>query len=231
MAANKILNLEPIPLTTSLNTNLLNCAMQALAPPVQAAATTSVSGGTLAAATYSYVITALSAAGETPRSNEQSIATTGAASSNTLTWAAVPGASSYKVYRGTGAGLENVFYSLGNVTTFLDTGAANTVGAPPVLNTALAGPIGFILTQPYLLIRHMRIANKLGSAQTFSLWKGASGANLAGTEIGGTQKSVPPNDGIDLVQLWRFDAFDYLVGGASVNSALTLVLDGEIGFA
>ena len=32
-------------------------------------------------------------------------------------------------------------------------------------------------TQTYILIRHIRIANKTASAATFSLWIGATGAN------------------------------------------------------
>ena len=52
--------------------------------------------------------------------------------------------------------------------------------------TSVAGPVGFTMTQPYLLLRHIRIVNKTASAATFSLWKGATGANAAGSEIIGT---------------------------------------------
>ena len=44
--------------------------------------------------------------------------------------------------------------------------------------TSLAGPVGFTMTQPYVLIRHIRIVNKTGSAATFSLWMGATGGNV-----------------------------------------------------
>lgn len=106
----------------------------ALAPPVQSAATTSVVGGTgLAAATaYFYVITALNAAGESLQSNESTVTTgAGTLNSNTLTWAASTGATNYRVYRGTTAGVENVFYAAGNVLSYVDTGAASSAGAPP----------------------------------------------------------------------------------------------------
>src|SRR4029077_11889536 len=106
------------------------------APPVQAVATTSTTGGTLAAATYFYVVTAFNFNGETLKSNERSIVTTGATSSNTVSWAAVPGAVGYKIYRGTVTNTENVFYVVGNVLTFLDTGAVNTAGTPPTVYTA-----------------------------------------------------------------------------------------------
>lgn len=106
-----------------------------LAVPVQSALATA-SGGSLAANTYYYVVTATNTFGETIASNEQNIAT-GASGKNTVTWAAVPGATGYKIYRGTGTGAENVFYSVGAVTTFLDTGGASTAGTPPATNTAL----------------------------------------------------------------------------------------------
>lgn len=116
-----------------------------LSPPVQSNATTSTTGGSLAAATYYYEITALNARGETTVSNEKSVTTTGSTSSNTITWAAIVGATSYRVYRGTSAGAENVYYAPGNVTTYLDTGATSTGGSPPGSN----GTGGAIVTTAF----------------------------------------------------------------------------------
>ena len=48
--------------------------------------------------------------------------------------------------------------------------------------TSLAGPVGFTLAQPYIILKHIRIVNKTGSAATFSLWLGATGGNAAGTK-------------------------------------------------
>lgn len=99
--------------------------------------------------------------------------------------------------------------------------------------TSLSGPIGFTATQPYILIRHMAITNKTASAATFSLWKGASATNAAGTEIR-TGVSVPANSVVDL---WfpgpglRLNSSDFLVGGASAATALTILGEGEIGFS
>jgi hypothetical protein len=114
-------------------------AFQSLAPiaPYQQAATTSTSGGTLGVATYYYKITALTASGETLPSNEQFVTTTGTTSSNTLSWSPVAAATGYRVYRGTATGAENVYYAPGNVTTFVDTGAASTGGSPPGTSTAV----------------------------------------------------------------------------------------------
>lgn len=126
--------LRGININTSGTSSVATVYDSKVIPPVQAAATTSTTGGTLAAATYYYVITTVSVTGESFRSNEMSVTTTGTTSSNTVNWAAVTGATGYKIYRGTAAGVENVFYSVGAVTTFLDTGAANTAGTPPTGN-------------------------------------------------------------------------------------------------
>ena len=97
--------------------------------------------------------------------------------------------------------------------------------------TSLAGPVGFTLTQPFALFYRIRIVNKTGTAATFSLWKGLTGANTAGTEVIGQGLSVPANFAFDYGGRWRFDAADFLVGGAGTASALTIVLEGEIGFS
>lgn len=53
-----------------------------------------------------------------------------------LTWDAVPGATSYRVYRGTTPGGENAFFTVtGGITNFTDTGAAGTAGTPPSSGT------------------------------------------------------------------------------------------------
>jgi hypothetical protein len=97
--------------------------------------------------------------------------------------------------------------------------------------TALAGPIGYTQTQPYLLVRKLRVTNKSNAPVSFSFWKGATGANVAGTEIGGTGTPVAPNGFVEVQGLMRFDAVDFLVGGASVVTALTLTIESEIGMA
>jgi hypothetical protein len=104
-------------------------------PPVQAALGTSTSGGTglIAATTYYYVVTAVDVnSNESLVSNEQNVLTgAGGANSNTVNWAVVPGAVSYRVYRGTATGVETVVYTVpgGATITYLDTGAASMASA------------------------------------------------------------------------------------------------------
>ena len=95
--------------------------------------------------------------------------------------------------------------------------------------TSLAGPIGFTMTQPYLILRHIRIVNKTGTAATFSFWLGLTGANTAGTEVIGQGLSVPANSAYDWPGLLRLDAADFLVGGSGTATALSFEGEGEIG--
>jgi hypothetical protein len=95
--------------------------------------------------------------------------------------------------------------------------------------TSLAGPVGFTMTQPYLLLSHIRIVNKTAGAVTFSLYLGATGANAAGTEVIGTALSVAANSAFDWYGLLRLDVADFLVGGASAATSLTFEAEGEIG--
>jgi hypothetical protein len=95
--------------------------------------------------------------------------------------------------------------------------------------TSVAGPVGFTMTQPYIILRHVRIVNKTAGPVTFSLWKGATGANAAGTEVIGQGTSVPANSYVDWYGIMRFDAADFLVGGAGTTTALSIQGEGELG--
>ena len=86
-------------------------------------------------------------------------------------------------------------------------------------------------TAAYLILRHIRITNKTASAATFTLYIGATGGNVAGTEFMGTAQSVPANSFVDWYGALRLDAADFLVGGASAITTLTLEGEGEIGVA
>jgi len=112
--------------------------------PVLSSTATATTGGTLAAGTYYYVITAVYGSNETTQSNQLSRVTTGATSTVTLTWPSIYSASSYRIYRSTSSGVYTSvgYYSTtGTVSganlTFTDTNAAKTVTSvtPPVVNT------------------------------------------------------------------------------------------------
>lgn len=90
-------------------------------------------------------------------------------------------------------------------------------------------PVGYADTVAFIVLKHIRIVNKTAGPVTCSFWKGLTGANTAGTEVIGSGLSVPANSFIDWYGLLRFDSADFLVGGASALTSLTIQGEGEIG--
>jgi hypothetical protein len=120
---------------------LVKALDQPLGPPKNLSVATAA-GGSLAAGTYWYVVTAIDGAGgETTISNEVSIAT-GANGKNTLTWNTVPNAAGYNIYQSgifSGNGLERILIStttpvgpptFGSLTqSFVDDGTSVVAGS------------------------------------------------------------------------------------------------------
>lgn len=99
---------------------------------------TSTSGGVLPAATYYYKLTAFNGTIETGVGGEASQVTTGSTSSNSLSWTAVPGATKYRIYRGTATNAQTVYYESAT-NSFTDTGAVASPGSPPAVGTIAGG--------------------------------------------------------------------------------------------
>lgn len=78
----------------------------------------------------------------------------------------------------------------------------------------------------YDVIRHIHVVNKTGAAATFSLWLGATGGNVAGTEVFSAQ-SVAANSSFDYYCALKMLSTDFLVGGAGTTLALVLTAEGE----
>jgi len=101
-----------------------------------------------------------------------------------------------------------------------------------ILNPATAtGGVNGGSSAQYIIIRHIRVVNKTAGAVTFSLWKGATGANAAGTEVVGIGQSVAANSAYDWYGIMRFDTADFLVGGAGAGTSLSIQGEGEVGVA
>lgn len=94
--------------------------------------------------------------------------------------------------------------------------------------TATGGTNGGSSAQ-YIILRHIRIVNKTVGIVTCSFWLGATGANAAGTEVIAQGTSVPANSFIDWYGYLRLDSADFLVGGASAATSLSIQGEGEIG--
>lgn len=110
--------------------------------------------------------------------------------------------------------------------------ALTTTLTTNILNpTTGAGGVNSGSSAAYIILRHVRVVNKTGIAATVSLWLGASISNLAGTELFWQATSCPSNSFLDWYGLLRFDAADFLVGGAGTTLALSIQGEGEIGVA
>ena len=112
-------------------------AVSQISPPTGMTAVAVATGGTFAAGTFFWEVTATTALGETTVSNEASAVLVLNGSAN-LSWTAPVGTvTGYKVYRGTASGAENVLVTtiVGQATTFTDTNVGGA-GTPPTSNTA-----------------------------------------------------------------------------------------------
>ena len=110
--------------------------------------------------------------------------------------------------------------------------ALTTTLTTNILNPAAAGSgTGYTPTASYIILRHVWVLNKTALAATFSFWLGATGGNVAGTEVIGSAQSVPPNSYFPWVGNLRIDSTQFLVGGAGTVTALTFLADGEVGLA
>lgn len=109
--------------------------------------------------------------------------------------------------------------------------ALTTTYTTNILNppTATGGVNGGSSAQ-YILLHHIRVVNKGASSATFRLFIGATGANSAGTELA-YDVAVAVGSYVDLYfpSGLRLDSADFLVGGASAGTTLSIMAFGEIG--
>ena len=99
-----------------------------------------VAGGSLTVGAFYYKVTAVNAAGsESATSAEATATTTTGNQTINLTWAAVAGAVSYKVYRSgtTGSYVTPALAGSPTTNSFSDTGVALGAGAPPAPTTSV----------------------------------------------------------------------------------------------
>lgn len=97
--------------------------------------------------------------------------------------------------------------------------------------TSLSGPVGYTQTQPYIVLRHIRLNNNDSAAHTVTLYKGATGASAGGTEFAFDHVSVPANSYLDWYGSARFDSGDFLTGVCDTASKVTFNAEGEISLA
>lgn len=98
------------------------------------------------------------------------------------------------------------------------TGTSLTAGT-----NAVAGSASALI---YDIVKHIHIANKTAGAITFTMYVGATGANAAGSELF-VAKNVPANDVYDFYTNMKLLSTDFIVGGASALTSLTVTIEGE----
>lgn len=106
-------------------------------------------------------------------------------------------------------------------------GTPKTTGPIPLTNTLTTNIYNNTSALIYDVVKHIHITNKTASAATFTIYKGLTGANTAGTELF-YQVSIPANSSFDYYPAnLVLKSTDFLVGGASVNTALVLTMVHE----
>ena len=114
----------------------------ALVTPVISTASPIAGGSLTQGVSYSYAVTALNGSGETAGSNLATVYLASGkqfnANSVSLTWEAINGATSYRLYRSTNGGSTWAGYFTTTNTAYIDTGASPTAGSPPTTSTATA---------------------------------------------------------------------------------------------
>jgi hypothetical protein len=121
--------------------------------PLAFTVSTSTSGGSIAAGTYYYMVSAVDALGNTTNSSPVATrATTGSTSSNTITFPTLPyGATGWNVYRSTSPTFGNTTFIATGVTgaTYVDVAASATSGTPPPKTTAFVNRFSSVSGRHY----------------------------------------------------------------------------------
>jgi len=165
-------------------------------------------GGSFAASTYYWVVSAVSASGETIASNEITNTFTAVNGSIVLTWTTITAASSYHLYRGTSSGAENhvIATVAAGTTTYTDTGTTGT-SLSPLTSSTFGCPVTVYLSV-------IQSGNSLGpqyrAIQAFPL------------AVNDTLNLTPYFNGLML------GPGDYISGYASLAGAAVLILSGTV---
>lgn len=96
--------------------------------------------------------------------------------------------------------------------------------------TAETGPVGFTLSEPYLIVRHVRIINIDTGAHTISLYKGATGGSAGGTQFAWGNFSLAAQQYDDWYGEERFNAADFLSGVADAASKVIININADLVF-
>ena len=120
-----------------------------------------------------------------------------------------------------------------NYEPFTINSAANTaVNLFNIFTSQTPAWTGVTITQPYAILKHIRISNALTTASVnVSLYKGASITSLTTQSFNFSSVSIPAQSYLDWYGQARFDSADYLVGAASLSTCVIINIEGELGIS
>ena len=106
-------------------------------------------------------------------------------------------------------------------------GTPKTSGPTALTNTLTTNIYNNTSALIYDVVKHIHITNKTAGAVTFTIYKGLTGANTAGTELF-VGVSIPANSSFDYYPAnMVLKSTDFLVGGASANTSLVFTMVTE----
>ncbi len=100
------------------------------------------------------------------------------------------------------------------------------------ITTLAVGAVGFTGTQPYIILKHIRVNNQLTtSAINVTLYKTTTLGTASGTQFAFSSVSIPAQSFQDWYGQARFDSADYLTGLSSLPVSTVINMEGEIGLS
>jgi hypothetical protein len=96
--------------------------------------------------------------------------------------------------------------------------------------TSETGPVGFTLSEPYLIVRHVRIINIDTATRTLSLYKGATGGSTSSTQFAWGNYPLAAQSYDDWYGEERFNAADFLSGICDAASKVIININADLVF-
>ncbi len=98
------------------------------------------------------------------------------------------------------------------------------------VGNGLTGSIGIISSQPYAILKHIRLTNVLNSvAVVVGLYKGATTTSLTSQTFAFSSVSIPASSYVDWYGQARVETADYINLVANLATSTIIQIDGEIG--
>lgn len=100
------------------------------------------------------------------------------------------------------------------------------------VTTLTPGGIGFAASQPYAILKHIRLNNVLSTSAAFaSLFKGGTLTSLTTQSWAIASVSIPAQSYVDWYGQARFDTADFLTGYSNLPNGIVISMEGEIGIS